>query len=281
MRFAAWAKSVVQWRCADVLYLSIPFTWLLSQAEGIASGHKGKVVAGGPAVQLMGAPWADETPDTCPFDVLAMHNPLATFTTRGCPNSCPFCAVPKLEGGFRELAEWKAAPIVCDNNLLAASKTHFHKVIESLLPFPACDFNQGLDARLFKRWHADELARLPSVKVRFAFDSMAMEGPVADAISAAREAGLEQFGVYVLIGFNDTPDDARHRLETVREWNVLPNPMRYQPLHATMKNQYIAPGWTGSELLRMTRYYSRLIHLGHIPYDEYRPPKANLFTEVV
>jgi len=51
----------------------------------------------------MGAPWADDTPDEAPVDVLRLHNPDATFTTRGCPRACPFCAVPRIEGKFREL----------------------------------------------------------------------------------------------------------------------------------------------------------------------------------
>ena len=32
---------------------------------------------------------------------------------------------------------------------------------------------------------------------------------------------------------------------------------------------YVAPGWTERELKRMTRYYSRLRYLEHIPYDDF------------
>jgi hypothetical protein len=85
-----WRKGIARWTCGRTLYLSVPFTWLLDDARRLAEAHSGKVVAGGPAVKLMGAPWASETPDECPFDVLAMHNPCATFTTRGCPNRCGF-----------------------------------------------------------------------------------------------------------------------------------------------------------------------------------------------
>jgi len=274
-----WAKSVVSWECGDVLYLSVPFTWLLSDAKVMAGQHKGKVIAGGPAVKLMGVPWADETPDTCPFDALAMHNPLATFTTRGCPNSCSFCAVPKIEGKFRELPIWKPAPIVCDNNILAASNAHFERVIESLMPFPASDFNQGLDARLFTDWQAQQLSRLPHVKVRFAFDSVGMEKTVFGAIQCAKYHGLRDFGIYVLIGYMDTPEDAEYRLEKVRSWGIRPNPMRFQPLDAQQKNCYAAPGWTEQELRRMTRYYSRLRWLEYVPFADYQPVANNLFSQ--
>ena len=46
--------------------------------------------------------------------------------------------------------------------------------------------------------------------------------------------------------------------------------LRYQPLDATEKNGYVAPGWTDAELRRMTRYYSRLRWLEHIPYEDYQ-----------
>ncbi len=265
-----WRKNIASWTCGKTLYLSIPFTWLLSDAERMAAEHKGPVVAGGPAVKLMRPTWA-ETPESVPFDTLSMHNPCATFTTRGCPNRCVFCAVPKIEGEFRQLLAWKPAPLVCDNNLLAASRTHFERVIESLLPFPACDFNQGLDARRFTGWHADQIARLKHPKVRFALDHANATGSVTDAIATARAAGLRHFGVYVLVGFTDTPDDALARLEYVRSLNIWPTPMRYQPLDATEKNAYVAPAWTDYELRRMTRYYSRLRWLEGIPYADYKP----------
>jgi hypothetical protein len=263
-----WRKEIIQWRSGKTLYLSIPFTWMLEEAKRIAQGHKGKVIAGGPAVKLMGCDWA-ETSDTCPFDVLAMHNPCATFTTRGCTNACAFCAVPKIEGEFRELQTWKPAPVVCDNNILAASKNHFIKVIDSLTCFPEVDFNQGLEARILKPWHIEQMQRLRGVKIRFALDHTRNMPVVSDAIARCKAAGFRDFGVYVLIGFNDTPADALERLEFVRSLGIWPNPMRYQPLGSTEKNAYVAQNWTALELKRMMRYYSRLRWLEHIPYSDY------------
>lgn len=215
-----------------------------------------------------GCEWA-ETPESVPYDILAMHNPLATFTTRGCPRRCSFCAVPALEGGFRELSSWKAAPIVCDNNLLASSRSHFERVIDSLKPFPLVDFNQGLDARLFTSWHASQLARIRAI-VRFSFDSLGIESRLADAIAVARAAGIPkaQLRVYVLVGYKDIPESARYRLDLVRSWGIKPNPMRYHPLDAKQRNRHVEPGWTQNLLTDICRYYS-FEFLSSVPFEEY------------
>lgn len=269
-----WRKGIASWKVGNVLYQSIPFTWLLPDAFIQAREHKGKVVAGGPAVALAKADgfydlsWAD-TPETCPYDTLAFHNPLATFTTRGCVNQCAFCSVPKIEGDFEQLREWKPAPVICDNNLLAATRDHFYKVIESLKPFPYADFNQGLEARRLRPYHVDLLQTLKAVKVRFAFDWWSQESTTHDAIELCRKAGLNDLGVYCLIGFDDTPAEARARLDMVRSWRIRPNAMRFQPLDAQAKNSYVSPTWTEAELLKTMHYYNHLRWYEHIPFDEF------------
>lgn len=273
-----WAKKIIKWRVGGCLYFSVPFTWLLPEARIIAKQFKGKVIAGGPAISLMGCDWA-ETPISVPYDILSFHNPLATFTTRGCTNTCKYCAVPKIEGEFRELKEWKPNPIVCDNNILASSKKHFKKVIDILKVFPYVDFNQGLDARLLTDWHVDQLSRLRKVKIRFAFDSINYEGIVKDAVDSIKKKGLKDIGVYVLIGFNDTPEEARYKLEQVSSWDVLPNPSRYQPLDALEKNSYVHPNWTERELKKVTRYYYRLNWVGHVPYDDFISTKEDMMSK--
>lgn len=214
----------------------------------------------------------------CPVEPLLLHNPLATFTTRGWPNGCGFCAVPRIEGELRELPSWRPAPLVCDNNLLAASRRHFDKVIDSLKPFPAVDFNQGLDARLLTAHHASRLAELKAPKIRFAFDHVNDEARVHDAIELCRAHGLRDFTVYCLIGFDDDPESARWRLETVLKWGARTSPMRYQPLDALAKDSHAAPGWTDGELRRLARFYFRQAHFGGLPYDEFmisRKPGAD------
>lgn len=263
-----WKKDIVTWRVRDTLYISVPFTWLLPKAEEIAKAHKGKVIAGGPAVMLIDAEWADEVYRETVYDVMGFYNPLATHTTRGCPMDCAFCGVKIIEGGFRELSSWKMAPVVCDSNFLACSERHFEKVLNKLVHFSYVDL-QGISAAYLSSSKLNQLRRLRGAKLRIGFDRISEESAVARAIERLRYYGFGDIGVYVLIGFDDTPDEAQYKLELVRSWGIRPTPMRYQPLNALKKNSYVAPGWTDLELRRMTRYYSRLRWLEHIPYENF------------
>lgn len=259
MNNASWPKQPIITHAG----ISVVFTWQVEKA--LQLGRKLNLPVGGPGLKLL----TGYTPD-CP-DMVRIHNPNATFTTRGCVKSCSFCAVPKLEGEFRELSAWTPAPVVCDNNFLASSWSHFRRVIDSLRQFSFVDFNQGLDCTLLKPAHLDELTSLRNVVIRFAFDHTGMEQRVIDAITASRKAGFKDIRAYVLIGFDDTPEDALYRLELLRSLKVWPNPQRYQPLDATKKNSYVHPAWTDYELKRMMKYWANLRITNRIPYVEFDP----------
>lgn len=267
-----WRKGIAQWRVGDTLYLSVPFTWLMEEANGIAADWKGKVRIGGPGVMQ---------PTDCEgFEPVLFHNPCATFTTRGCPNFCPFCAVPKLEPNFYEIPDYRPAPAICDNNFTAASRKHQERVVEKQKVFRLTDFNQGLEAKEFTPELADLLGKL-RCKVRFAFDSWGQESVVKAAIDLCRERTTKHIGVYCLIGYNDEPESAQARLELVKSWRVRPVPMRYQPLDIVKKNTYLSPRWTNKAMKKMIAYYMRLIEHEHIPYEDFQDHIPNEQMELL
>ena len=256
-----WRKGIAQWSVGDRLYLSVPFTWLMDEADHLAKEWKGKAIIGGPGVM---------SPTECEgFEPLLFHNPCATFTTRGCPNRCPFCAAWHLEPDYYEIPNYRPAPVICDNNFTAATQKHQESVIEKQKIFRLTDFNQGLEASGFTPELADLLGTI-RCKVRFSFDHWGQEAVVKNAIDLCRKRTTKNIGIYVLIGYKDNPESARARLELVRSWGLLPNPMRYQPLDTIKKHSYLALGWTNKEMRKMTRYYSRLRWFGSFPYDEYQ-----------
>lgn len=279
-RYHAWPKRQV-WRLdkdANLAMVSVPFTWNLpstySQCAWYASlGYT--VLAGGPATASLPNYLADvatmpASPPNTEFPI-QWHNPYATMTTRGCPHNCGFCIVPTTDGPFRELATYPIAPIICDNNLLAASMTHFDKVIANLQPLPWVDI-QNLDARFLTRYHAQRLKTLPIKVARLAFDHSNSEADFLRAFQLLRNAkfALRRIGCYVLIGYNDTPEDALYRLTLVRDLGIRPNPMRYEPPDSLKRNAYVHPNWTDFDLRTMMRYHARLRYFEHVPYPVFR-----------
>jgi hypothetical protein len=277
----SWSNGYIEWTNEKTAFLSVVFSWHLDKAYSRAIWYKNlgyNVRAGGPAISLNPDYLADVAEISGQVDALSRHNPNATFTTRGCIRKCPFCAVPKIEPEFIELTDWQPKPIVCDNNLLAASRAHFDRVIDRLKKLSGVDFNQGLDARLLTKYHADRLTELNLYAVRLAWDNSRYEKSFMSAFETLREVGIPSklIRVYVLIGFDDTPEDALYRLETVKKLGALTNPMRYQPLDSQRRNQYVAPGWSDRELNRFMCYWSNLKIVRPIPFNEwYRGRRYN------
>lgn len=270
-----WPKRITEWQEGNTAYISVPFTWELQHAysRSVWWRQQGyEVKAGGPAVKLM----PDFLKDVADIDgdrpdALEHVNPDATFTSRGCIRRCKFCAVPIIEGDLVELQEWQPKPIVCDNNLLACSRRHFDRVIDSLKPLRHIDFNQGLDARLLKPHHADRLTELHLSMVRLAWDNVNEEDSVKNAISLLLSKGIpkRKLRCYVLLNFEDTPGDALYRLETLKGQGILPNPQRYNPLDALVRDKYLSPNWTERDVRRFVRYWSKQNWLEHIPFEDY------------
>lgn len=280
-----WSGGIVDWVDEDKAYLSVVFSWDMPIAFQRAAWYKAQgydVITGGPAVYY-DPEYLEDVARVEYSDVAQVHrhNPNATFTSRGCVRECKFCIVPHSEGKLVELDNWAVRPIVCDNNILACSKAHFDNVVDKLKPLSGVDFNQGLDTRLLTKHHANRIAELDISVIRLAWDHSRLENQFMSAFRKLIEAGIkaELTRVYCLIGWNDTPDDALYRLNTIKELGALPNPMRYQPLDSIRRNQYVGDNWTERELLDYMRYWSRLNWLGHITFEEYRSGKTSSTDE--
>lgn len=265
-----WPKRPIDWIVDGVLHISIPFTWNLPEIRRKLRQRNfywDKVILGGPAVEVLPNFFSDldfvETGSDCP-GILQRINPMATRTTTGCVRKCKFCGVGigKIEsGGFRELEDWPDLPVLCDNNLLAASEPHFDKVIDRLKKHGWCDFNQGLDVRLLTSYHAERIAEISKPECRLALDSMSDAEVWEGAVRRLRRADIRASHIhsYCLIGWKDSPDEAWKRCQWVRFKGIHPYPMWYHRLDAmkcnTVTSDQIALGWTNAERKRIMKYF--------------------------
>ena len=196
-----------------------------------------------------------------------------SFTTRGCPRNCPFCAVRKHEPKFEVKENWpediditKKGVIFWDNNWLASP--HFEKDIKRLLKFQKIgitqiDFNQGLDCRLLDEDKVKLLSQIKIKPLRLAFDNGSEDGHIQKAIQLAQKYGFKDIRIYVLYNFkdgNDTPEYFYYRINEINKLGALAYPMRYRPLDS-VNRQYISDKWD-KKLLRALKlslmfYYTK------------------------
>lgn len=250
---------------------SVVFTWDLFKTVQLATEGKLDKI-GGPAVKLLPHIVPEKYRDISNAgDWLSIHNPSATRTSIGCIRKCNFCVVHKIEPEFKEIDNFIPKPILCDNNFLACSKEHIVRSIDKLSTIKGIDFNQGLDARLFKSWHVDEFKKLNWEMIRFAWDSSDQESYVFSAIEKLKKAGFptRKIRCYVLIGFNETQDEATYRCKILRDQDIFPNPMRYQPWDTLEKDSYCPPQWNETMLKRFCRYWWKTTWLKNLPFEEF------------
>jgi hypothetical protein len=250
-----------------VLYMSIPFTWLLSEARTYLSqmSHEwDSAIVGGPAIFLMPG-FFNSIPNVAEGyslkGVLQKVNPGVSRTTIGCIRNCGFCGVSKIEPNFEELAIWPDRPILCDNNILAASDHHFDLVCDKLEKWGWCDFNQGIDARLLTPYHAERLHRIGKPVVRLALDNTKMKETWAEAFELLHGSGIAKRLIrsYCLVGYKDDPETAWENCRFVESFKVMALPMWYHELTATELNSVTAEqeksGWTDYERRKIMQWF--------------------------
>jgi len=212
------------------------------------------------------------------YDLVTQWHWSILFASRGCPNRCAFCAVPRLEGGLnscKDSIRHLVYPghdrlILWDNNILA-SPSWQSIVSEAMELGIGVDYNQGLDAMLVTPAVAETLSKLKMPCVRIAYDSEAKGKHVKNAIKLITSKGIRgrEVFVYVLYNFKDTPDDFFARARDVLMWGAVVFPMRFEPLDSMARNKYVSPGWDKDRLEMVEKVRRVLGFSGALPPYSY------------
>jgi len=154
------------------------------------------------------------------------------YTTRGCVRKCSFCVVPQKEGLVHRVADlsdfWHGQERVelLDNNLTTSPKDFEKTCLQLIDAKVRVDFSQGLDLRLITVEQAQTLRKVKLWKqIHFAWDNVKEESEVLHGLENLRLGGFTSYHdimVYVLIGFDSTPEEDLHRVETLRSLRVDP-----------------------------------------------------------
>lgn len=237
MKISAYHKSqgnTVEWynrlMCSgyDTIYSSKVFTF--TEGEPISFNKQNQLlVQGGTGHEYKKAHFStlpDDVEHVCP-DYGLYHESIIDgcsygFTTRGCPNKCPWCIVPNKEGSIREHADIDEflrhnKLILMDNNILASE--HGIRQIEKIAKKKVkLDINQGVDARLIDDSVARLFAKIKWIRyVRLACDSEGQRHHVIEAVKRLRWFNVlpAQYFCYVLV------KDVEVALETIKLLKAL------------------------------------------------------------
>lgn len=189
------------------------------------------------------------------------------FTTRGCPNRCPYCAVWRIEPKVWINPDWKEHidlnrpyVMISDNNLSAQPIEHFREICNFLIKNnKRVVFDNGFDCKQITKEFAELLGKLKYVKTgcRLAFDRIEEDGIFQKSVELLIKSGVPKSSLmaYVLFNFTDTPQEAIYRAEECVRLGIRPYPQKYTPLNSkSRKEPYIGKYWT-KNLSRAFRYF--------------------------
>lgn len=162
------------------------------------------------------------------------------FLTRGCPNKCPWCYVPKKEGQIRPYRTWKEVVredtnklVLMDNNILAC-QYGVNQLRELAETNYKIDLNQGIDARLVTPEIADVLAKINWIRhIRFSCDQKSQIDPVRNAIELLQSRGVKPYRIFIYILVRSDIEDAEYRVERLKRYKGITlygMPERNEPL---------------------------------------------------
>lgn len=214
-------------------------------------------------------------------------NAFFLYSTKGCPNSCGFCAVKTLEPRFVDYVPIKkrlkilrdeigdrAGLLFLDNNI-AASDTFF-KIMDEIIDcgYGAgermsyikngrkiyknrfVDFNQGVDLRLLDKEKMTALSKIAINPLRLAFDNVGLAKQYEKKAKLAIDCGITKLSNYMLYNYKDAPEDLYARMELntniIKEMGnenvkIFSFPMRYAPIKQ-LDRKFLGDKWHKREI---------------------------------
>ena len=217
---------------------------------------------------------------------------IVLYASRGCPNKCRFCCVPKLEGGMKSFESisgmlnaakmpYASSVVLFDNNF--TEHPHFDNIIDELVDFGLPVDIHGLHVDSFTRHHAKRFAELKwSAQgengipyLRFSFDKMKYADGIHKALKYVTDYDVKaSFFCYMLFNWMDTPNDFWEKIQIAQKIvddvgeTIYLFPQRYEPLNALERNQYIGKHWKKELVRGITKLYTQI--RGFIPITRSR-----------
>lgn len=252
----------------DIVYMSKIFTFTPDDHNIYRAGE---IIKGGTGYDIYSKlPAEIDAIRTLDYSLYPHATSAYGFLTRGCPNKCAWCVVPRKEGDvhpysdIEDILQGRKTATLMDNNILASDYglAQIEKIIRLGVKV---DFNQGLDARIIAS-NPDIAQLLARVKwlnpLRLACDSQAMKEPVRRAVELLRHYGCTptRYSVYVLI---TEIEDTYDRINFCKALKLDPFAQPYRDFTP----HQIIPQWQ----IDMARYANHKATLKSCDFKDYIP----------
>ena len=204
MKISAWHKrqgDIVEWAGACVRYDVLYQSKIFRSSPDVEGAYIADEVRKGGTGYSLTEVLPDEIDRMQPdYTIYPWIKPREAygFLTRGCPNKCKWCVVPKKEGAIRpymdvdEIAQHGKRPYLTlmDNNILAAGDYAVEQLEKIIRGGYHVDFNQAMDARLITPQYARLLSRVKWFPyIRFGCDTHAQIEHCERALALLHENG--------------------------------------------------------------------------------------------
>lgn len=145
------------------------------------------------------------------------------YITRGCPNHCRWCVVPKKEGNIRPYRTWRdlVRPdtdklILMDNNILAC-RYGIDQLADMVGSGYRIDLNQGMDARLVDDHIAGILTHLQWIRfIRFSCDQIPQIEAIMRAAELLEKHGKKPYNLFIYLLVTKDVENAAYRVEQLK-----------------------------------------------------------------
>lgn len=146
------------------------------------------------------------------------------YITRGCPNHCRWCVVPRKEGAIKPYRTWQQLVrpdtdklVLMDNNILACDcgVEQLKSLIDSDYRI---DLNQGMDARLVTDDIAQILSKLKWIKyLRFSCDTTAQIEHIQKTAEMLGKRGIKPYRLFIYLLVTEDLNNAEYRVEQLKK----------------------------------------------------------------
>lgn len=217
-----WYNPLMDWHDTELLYESQLFDF----TEPFAYYPDCKILKGGTGIDIKKRlPKEIESIKTLDYRLYPDCDYSMQFYSRGCIRKCPFCVAREKEGYIQNVEPYELNPKgkhleILDNNFFA--NPEWREAVKDILATKQKVNLHGVDVRIMDQEQAEALNQMKhkgQIHIAWDIPTMDLEPKLKEITKWIKPYKIM---CYVLIGYDSTPEQDLHRVETLRSLKIDP-----------------------------------------------------------